>query len=444
MSDFLKLLKSREESKNYPSSDSDYQAKLFRSLLTLDEPLERSLKKQEYWKDSNFEFLNQNWLLEEMESKIKNPPNNIANDSLQSNKKEDFQFMYSEDYYDIFFKNGVFHSADQELQDGTISVYHSSEGIEKFRQVKNNLLSGFKKIPDKNWFINLNELCNEQFVFLNINGKKNRPLRLVFVNQNNATITSPQIIIHLSSGSQLSLLEKHIPLDSLTQDNANRQTPPPLFNNYSIKIIGEEKSIMEHFYFQNESLQSHHIHHCHIELYHQAKYFSYVLQKGSKSSIVQRSVAFIEPEGEVGLYGVSHVGEDQDHNNITRIDHATPNCKSDQLYNGVLDGKSHLSFTGNVRVAKDAQLTNSSQLNNNLILSDDATMNTRPELEIHADDVKCSHGATSRNFNSDELFYLRSRGLSLEKAKLFLIKAFTADFFDLIKKPFPKWNLNEQ
>ena len=131
-----------------------------------------------------------------------------------------------------------------------------------------------------------------------------------------------------------------------------------------------------------------------------------------------------------GLYivnGTQHI------DNHTMIDHAKPHGTSHELYKGILDGKSHAVFNGKIIVRKDAQKTDSKQTNKNLVLSDDAVINTKPELQICADDVRCTHGATIGQLDAESLFYLQSRGIGKSEARNLLTYAFAQDMVDRIK-----------
>ena len=119
--------------------------------------------------------------------------------------------------------------------------------------------------------------------------------------------------------------------------------------------------------------------------------------------------------------------------NHTSVHHNQPHCQSNQLYKGILDGKSTGVFNGKIFVARDAQKTNAYQSSKNILLSDDATINTKPQLEIYADDVKCSHGSTTGQLNEEALFYLRSRGLSIASARNLLLYAFANDVLNTIR-----------
>lgn len=135
---------------------------------------------------------------------------------------------------------------------------------------------------------------------------------------------------------------------------------------------------------------------------------------------------------ETHLYGLSMGSGTQLIDHHTAVIHAKPNCLSNQLYKGIMDGSSQGVFNGKIMVMKDAQKTNAYQSNKNILLSDDASMYAKPQLEIFADDVKCSHGATTGQIDEEALFYLRSRGIGLERAKALLNVAFAADIINNI------------
>ena len=137
--------------------------------------------------------------------------------------------------------------------------------------------------------------------------------------------------------------------------------------------------------------------------------------------------------------------DDNDHvDNHIEIDHRQPNCESHQLYKGLMDGSSTGVFNGKIFVQEDAQKTNAFQSNKNILLSDSATINSKPQLEIFADDVKCSHGSTTGQMDEQALFYLRSRGLGKNDAKAILNLAFAADVIDRVKIPELKELLHQQ
>jgi Fe-S cluster assembly protein SufD len=137
--------------------------------------------------------------------------------------------------------------------------------------------------------------------------------------------------------------------------------------------------------------------------------------------------------GECTLNGLYLASGRQHLDNHTRIDHAMPHCTSHELYKGILDGQAHGVFNGKIYVHPDAQKTDAKQTNKTLLLSPNAVINTKPQLEIYADDVKCTHGATIGQLADDAIFYLRSRGIGREEARTILTFAFANDIVNRIK-----------
>jgi Fe-S cluster assembly protein SufD len=142
----------------------------------------------------------------------------------------------------------------------------------------------------------------------------------------------------------------------------------------------------------------------------------------------------LDGEGAEGhLYGLYVTNGQQLIDNHTTIDHAQPHCSSREYYKGILDGKSTGVFNGKILVRKDAQKTDSKQSDQNLLLSETATINTKPQLEIFADDVRCTHGATIGQIDPESIFYLRSRGIGLEEARNLLMVAFAGEIIHRVK-----------
>jgi Fe-S cluster assembly protein SufD len=172
----------------------------------------------------------------------------------------------------------------------------------------------------------------------------------------------------------------------------------------------------------------------------------YYLTQGERSSVqtcnltlhtgvgrnnIELKLAGEKAEGHV--YGLYLLDKNQHVDNFTYIDHAVPDCFSDELFKGVLDDHSTGAFSGKIMVRPDAQRTNAFQTNNNLLLTRDAKINTKPQLEIYADDVKCSHGATVGQLDEEALFYLRTRGINLTEANILLRYAFAFEVINKIK-----------
>ena len=144
------------------------------------------------------------------------------------------------------------------------------------------------------------------------------------------------------------------------------------------------------------------------------------------------NIVLDEPECEAHLYGYYHPLKGQTFDNHTLVDHRFPRCESNELYKGVIGADGTAVFNGKVYVRKDAQKTNAYQSNKNILLSDTSTVNTKPQLEIYADDVKCSHGSSTGVLDPEQVFYLRSRGISLEKARALLLTAYAGEILEHI------------
>ena len=163
-----------------------------------------------------------------------------------------------------------------------------------------------------------------------------------------------------------------------------------------------------------------------------ARFSSHSISLGG--ALVRNDANAILSEGsDATLNGLYIVNGTQHVDNHTTIDHAKPHATSHELYKGILDGRSYAVFNGKIIVRQDAQKTDSKQTNKNLVLSDEATINTKPELQIWADDVRCTHGATIGQLDSEMLFYLQSRGIGKVDARNLLIYAFAQDIVDRIK-----------
>jgi Fe-S cluster assembly protein SufD len=204
-------------------------------------------------------------------------------------------------------------------------------------------------------------------------------------------------------------------------------------------LVGEVSSGKESFFY-NDILQ--------VESPGAFHVASRYMTQGEKSTVAASTITlgggwvrntvqtkFTGEEAECTLNGLALASGDQMVDNHTVIDHATPRCGSHELYKSILDGKAHGVFNGKIFVRQDAQKTDARQTNKTLLLSDEATIDTKPQLEIFADDVKCTHGATVGQLDEDQLFYLRARGIDLQTARDILTFAFAADVVDRIHVP---------
>ena len=175
-----------------------------------------------------------------------------------------------------------------------------------------------------------------------------------------------------------------------------------------------------------------------------ARYESFVLTLGAGLSRHDSFVRYQGEGAEAQLNGAYLLRGEQDATNATFVDHAVPGCTTGEVFKGVLDDRAHAAFLGTIAVRPQAQKTDARQLNKNLLLSPRAAVDTKPELEILADDVKCSHGATVGDLDEDALFYLEARGIPVPEARRMLVEAFAADAIDRVEETRLRTHLSAQ
>ncbi|MBO6785184.1 MAG: Fe-S cluster assembly protein SufD, partial [Alphaproteobacteria bacterium] len=207
------------------------------------------------------------------------------------------------------------------------------------------------------------------------------------------------------------------------------------FNNIVAELFLDEGARLNHFVYQEEGPSSVHLSGAAVEIGANAVYDSFVLQSGAAVGRSEIRAYLNGSGGDCRLDGVYLATDRQVLDNTTYVEHIAPECRSRQVYKGVLDGQSRGVFQGKVHVVRDAQQTDGHQLSRALLLSPRAEIDVRPELEIYADDVKCSHGATAGELDEDLLFYLLSRGIPRTQARRMLIEAFLAEAIEEIPVP---------
>jgi Fe-S cluster assembly protein SufD len=198
------------------------------------------------------------------------------------------------------------------------------------------------------------------------------------------------------------------------------------------EIVADEGAVVDHYKIQQDDRAAFHVATLAASLGRSANFSTTSISLGG--ALVRNDVSAVLSEGtEATLNGLYLVNGTQHVDNHTVIDHAKPHGTSHELYKGILDGKASAVFNGRIMVRKDAQKTDSKQTNKNLVLSDEAVIDTKPELQIFADDVRCTHGATIGQLDAESLFYLQSRGIGREDARNLLTYAFAQDIIDRIK-----------
>jgi Fe-S cluster assembly protein SufD len=272
---------------------------------------------------------------------------------------------------------------------------------------------------DETPFVSLNTafLQDGAFMFIPDGVSLEDSIQLLFIASGaKPFMASPRNLLIVGKRSRVSIVESYVSLSEQSY-----------LTNAVTEIVAGDESVIEHDKLQNESLNAFHVAMIQSNLGAKAQFTSNSIAVGG--SIVRNNVTVVlnAERSECTLNGLSLGTGSQVIDNHTTIDHAKPNCQSHELYKAVLDGKSKGVFNGKIFVRPDAQKTDAKQTNNTLLLSDDATINTKPQLEIFADDVKCTHGATVGQLDAEQVFYLRSRGIGELAAKDILTFAFASD-----------------
>jgi Fe-S cluster assembly protein SufD len=244
------------------------------------------------------------------------------------------------------------------------------------------------------------------------------PIYLVFCSfgSGNPVMSHPRNLIVFEAGSQARIVESYIGL-------GDQRT----LTNVVTEVVGGAGSVIDYYRLQNESSSGYLIAALEANISRDCSFTAHSVTLSG--SLVRNNIhVVLDGEGsECVLNGLYLLDDKQHVDNHTEIEHAKPRATSQELYKGILSGAAHAVFNGKILVHKDAQKTDARQTNRNLLLSEHAVVNTNPQLEIHADDVKCSHGSTIGQLDKDALFYLRSRGLDIAEAQSLLSYAFASD-----------------
>lgn len=326
----------------------------------------------------------------------------------------------------IVFANGIFSSDHSDIQS-------LPEGV-----IVSSLAEAWTKQPDtiEPYFARMGSFENQPFAALNTSLMHDglfiyvpqdtvvdEPINVIFASKSNGapTVTFPRVLVVTGKNSQVKIVETYIGNEG-----------DVYFTNAVSEFVCGENAHIEHVKFQRESEEAFHIANSKVIVESNANFKTHSLAFGGR---VARCDYLTTLNGEGitctlnGLY-MPHGKQHVDHRLI--VEHAKPNCNSHQLYKGILNDSSRAVFRGKFHVFEDAQKTDAYQSNNNILLSSDAEINTRPQLEIYADDVKCSHGATIGKLDQDQIFYLQSRCINSESARSLLIYAFAYEIIEQI------------
>jgi len=280
--------------------------------------------------------------------------------------------------------------------------------------------------PDDQAFTALNTALLEDGAFLEIarGVVVEKPIHIVYVSTPGCTawIANPRNLIVAGANSQVTIVESYIAPE-----------PSVYFNNVVTEIVAMENAVVDHYKVTLESAAAFHIAALKLHQHRNSNVHSFVGSFGG--GLVRHDIhAVLDGEGcDCGLNGLYMVDGSRHVDNHLVVDHAKPHCNSREFFKGILDGKGKGIFSGRIIVRPDAQKTDAKQTNMSLLMSKDAQVESKPQLEIFADDVKCTHGATIGQVNDEAVFYLRSRGLAEKDARGMLVHAFAGEVLDRVK-----------
>jgi len=288
-----------------------------------------------------------------------------------------------------------------------------------------------------NGFVALNDALFSGGLFLQLktDATVKAPIHLLFVTQTvngNNLAAAPRVLIHAGRNSSATIIESYVSADK----NA-------YLTNAVIDFVLADSSQVQHYKVQREGASGFHVATTNAKLGRSAKYETTSINLGAALSRHDIDVVMDHEGAECAVDGLYMIEGDQHTDTHSVIDHRQPHCTSRQLYKGILDGKSRAVFNGKVFVRHGAQQTDAQQTNKNLLLSQEAQVDTKPQLEIYADDVKCTHGAAVGQLDEDEMFYLASRGINPALAKNMLTYGFAEEVIERIKIDSIKRELDE-
>lgn len=279
---------------------------------------------------------------------------------------------------------------------------------------------------NKDAFLALNTALTEDGALIHIanNTIVEKPIALYFINDSSESTvySNSRNLIIAGNSSQADFLEFF-----LTEGDESS------FSNIASEVIVEENAHIGYYRIQNNKETAYQVGTTQVHQSRSSVFSAYTFTLSGALIRNNLNVA-VDGEGcETNMYGLYLVNGKTHIDNHTSVDHIQPHCESNELYKGILEDNSKAVFNGKVFVRKEAQKTNAFQSNKNILLSDSSVVNTKPQLEIWADDVKCSHGCTTGQLDQDALFYLRARGLSKDSARALLLYAFAIEVLETVK-----------
>jgi len=337
-------------------------------------------------------------------------------------------FLHEIDTYKVIFIDGKFSSFLSSTTHDGLDVCLMSSALTK-PKYKIVIDEYFNQIANKDESLtSLNTAFALEGAYINIPKSKvvDKPIEIINFSTGTeaALLIQPRNLIIVNENAHVQIIERH---QSLNEN--------PVLTNSVTEIFAKKRAIVDYYKIQNDNLEASLIDNTYIAQKDQSHVSVHTFSFGG--NITRNNLNFYHQGEHIDstLKGITIIEGKQHVDHYTLVQHATPNCESHQNYKTILHDRSTGVFNGKIFVEKEAQKTNAFQQNNNILLSDKATINAKPQLEIFADDVKCSHGCTIGQLDEKAMFYMQSRGIPRKEAKALLMYAFSNEVIESIKIP---------
>ncbi|NJB37152.1 MULTISPECIES: Fe-S cluster assembly protein SufD [Flavobacteriaceae] len=345
-------------------------------------------------------------------------------------------FLHEIDTYKIVFVDGVYSSYLSETTHDGVDVCLMSAAFSK-PMYKEVIEKYFNKVASKDESLTtLNTAFSREGAYIYIPKSKapRKPIQILHLATGNeaALMLQPRNLIVVEENAEVQIIERH---QSLTTNE--------VFTNAVTEIFAAKDARVDYYKVQNDAPTASLVDNTYIDQKTNSQVRVHTFSFGGK--LTRNNLNYYQNGEHIDstLKGVTILGEKQHVDHYTLVHHAQPNCESHQDYKGIYGDSSTGVFNGKIIVDKIAQKTNAFQQNNNILISDKATVNTKPQLEIFADDVKCSHGCTIGQLDEDALFYLQSRGIPKKEARALMMYAFANNVLESVRIPELKVRINK-
>lgn len=418
-----KLLSSFIAFENQNSTDTSFVSDLRGKAIENFENSGFPTKKNEAWK-----YTSLNKILKEDYSLFPKTEQSIEYKDVQK------YFIHDIDSYKIVFVDGKYAShLSQTTHDGIdVCLLSAALSKSKYQVVIENYFNSI--VPNDGLNALNTAFCNEgAYIHIKSNKSAERPIQIIHFStgQEAAMLLQPRNLIVIDENAQVQIIERH---QSLTEN--------PTLTNSVTELFAAKRSVVDYYKVQNDLSNASLIDNTFIDQQRESSVSVHTFSFGGK--LIRNNLNFYQngERVESTLKGVTIIGAKQHVDHNTLVHHIEPHCESHQDYKGIFGDSAVGVFNGKVVVEKEAQKTNAFQANNNLLVNDKATINTKPQLEIFADDVKCSHGCTIGQLDDSALFYLQARGIPKKEAKALLMYAFANNVLESVKIPQLKQRIN--